>query len=275
MTPIEKRHPAAPPIALTIAGSDNSAGAGIQADLNAFGALGVYGLTAVTCVLAEAPGIVSAIQPIEPKIVREQIRLSFEAYPVGAVKTGMLFSREIIEAVSEELERRSPVKLVIDPVMVATSGTALLDAPALQAATQRLFKLATLITPNLDEVGKLLGRNIQDLSHMRQAGAELVERFGTSFLLKGGHLKSGEAIDLLCMGGKIVEFGAPRVAKVKTHGTGCTYSAAIAAGLAKGQTLELAVGEAKKFITEAIRNYLHWDHGHAGKGTDALNPLGL
>lgn len=275
MTPIEIRHPAAPPIALTIAGSDNSAGAGIQADLKAFGALGVYGLTAVTCVVAEAPGIVSVIQPIEPKIVREQIRLSFEAYPVAAVKTGMLFSREIIEAVSEELESKRPVQLVIDPVMVATSGTALLDEPALQAATQRLFTLATLITPNLDEAGKLLGRNIQNLSDMRLAGAELVERFGTSFLIKGGHLKSGEAIDLLFTRGKIFEFAAARVAKVKTHGTGCTYSAAITAGLAKGQTLELAVGEAKQFITEAIRNYLHWDHGRAGKGTDALNPLGF
>ena len=296
-----------PPVALSIAGSDNSAGAGIQADLKTFGALGVYGLTAITCVVAEVPGKVSALQPIDPAIVREQIRLCFQSFPVGAVKTGMLYSRAIIEAVCEELvlasslcdigERlelaggspsnrstNSPTAhsavatttaLVVDPVMVATSGDALLDASALEAYTQRLFKLATLITPNLDEVATLLGRRVydpsvpDDLSPIQEAGAELSERFGTAFLLKGGHLR-GDAIDFLFANGRVSEFTAPRVPDVKTHGTGCTYSAGIAAGLAKGYSLELSVGEAKEFVTRAIGNSLRWTDG-----SDALNHTGL
>ncbi len=272
-------------MALSIAGSDNSAGAGVQADLKTFGALGVYGLTAITCVVAEVPGKVSAIQAIDPQIVREQIRLSFEAYPVAAMKTGMLYSRAIIESVCDELEVRAGLavraggevragtevlNLVVDPVMVATSGTALLDAAALEVYTGRLFKLAALVTPNMDEVAVLIGRRIADLSGMREAGAELSERFGTAFLLKGGHLQSGDAIDLLFTGSEVVEFCAPRVPAVKTHGTGCTISAAIAAGLAKGFPLKTAVAEAKGFVTEAIRGHFHWDHG---RGTDALNHL--
>jgi len=255
-----------PPVALTIAGSDNSAGAGAQADLKTFGALGVYGLTAISCVVAEVPGKVTSIQPIEPRIVGEQIQLSFEAYPVAAVKTGMLHSKAIIEAVCDELESRRPL-LVVDPVMVATSGTALLDSAALESYTERLFKIATLITPNLDEVATLLGRKVSDLPSMREAGAELVARFGSAFLLKGGHLP-GEAVDLLFVADKIWEFSSPRIPNVKTHGTGCTYSAAITAGLAKGLPLEKAVAGAKEFVTGAIRNYFHWEQG---RGTDALN----
>lgn len=256
-------------MALSIAGSDNSAGAGIQADLKTFGALGVYGLTAIACVVAEVPGRVSAIQAIDPRIVREQIRLSFEAYPVAAVKTGMLYSREIIDAVCEELEDQRPPLLVIDPVMVATSGTALLDTAALEAYTDRLFRLASLITPNLDEVATLIGRKVSDLPGMREAGIELAQRFGTAFLLKGGHLP-GDAVDLLFAGKEVLEFSSPRVPNVKTHGTGCTYSAAITAGLAKGLPLDAAVREAKEFVTGAIRACFHWDHGN---GTDALNHL--
>ena len=253
-----------PPVALTIAGSDNSAGAGAQADLKTFGALGAYGLTAISCVVAEVPGKVSAIQAIDSGIVREQIRLSFEAYPVAAVKTGMLYSRPIIEAVCEELESRR-LLLVIDPVMVATSGTALIDSAALEAYTQRLFKIATLVTPNLDEVATLLGRKITELAEMREAGKELVERFGTAFLLKGGHLE-GDAVDLLFVGDQKWEFSSPRVAGIKTHGTGCTYSAAITAGLAKGLSLQHSVAEAKQFVTNAIWSYFRWDNG-----PDALN----
>jgi hydroxymethylpyrimidine/phosphomethylpyrimidine kinase len=258
----------APPVALTIAGSDNSAGAGAQADLKTFTAHGVYGLTAITCIVAEVPGKVSAIQPVEPRIVREQIRLSFAAYPVAAVKTGMLFSREIIGAVCDELEKNKPL-LVVDPVMVATSGDVLLKNDAVAAYTQRLFKQAALVTPNLDEVGALLGRPVASLAEMRDAGRELAEKFGVPFLLKGGHLRTGEATDLLFIGAEIHEFSAPFVPGVSTHGTGCTYSAAITAGLARGLGLKDAVAGAKQFVTHAISGFFRWQR--EGGTTDALN----
>src|SRR4051812_6433779 len=179
------------PVALSIAGSDNSAGAGAQADLKTMSALGVYGVTAITCVVAEVPGKVTAIQPIEPRIVAEQIRLLFEAFPIGAVKTGMLYSREIISTVADTLEEcfaGRPVPLVVDPVMVATSGDPLLQTDAIALYRERLFPHATLVTPNLDEVRTLLGRPITSLNEMRRAGSELAAQFATSFLIKGGHL---------------------------------------------------------------------------------------
>lgn len=266
--------PASPPVALTIAGSDNSAGAGAQADLKTFGALGVYGVTAITCIVAEVPGKVSAIQPVEERIVREQIRLSFEAYPVGAVKTGLLYSRPIIEAVCDTLEEifarsASRPALVVDPVMVATSGDALLKSDAVAVYAARLFKLATLVTPNLDEVRALLGRPIATVAEMKIAGHELVEKFGAPFLLKGGHLRGGEATDLLFNNGEMSEFTAPFVPGVATHGTGCTYSAAITAGLAKDLPLNRAIAEAKPFVTRAIATHFSWPRGEAA--TAALN----
>lgn len=251
-----------PPVALTIAGSDNSSGAGAQADLKTFSALGVYGLTAITCVVAEVPGRVSAIQPIDPKIVREQTRLSFEAYPVAAVKTGMLFSREIIETVCDELETRRPL-LVVDPVMIATSGDSLLKNDAVALYETRLFKLATLVTPNLDEARALLGRSISTLEEMRDAGRELADKFGVPFLIKGGHLRGERAVDLLFSDDNVRSFEAPFVYGVSTHGTGCTYSAAIAAGLARGLALPDAVGEAKHFVTRAIAHFFQWGPTHA------------
>ena len=252
-----------PPAALTIAGSDNSAGAGAQADLKTFGALGVYGLTAITCVVAEVPGRVSAIQAIEPGIVREQIRLSFEAFPVAAVKTGLLHSSAIIETVCDALEdlferQQGGPALVVDPVMVATSGDALLKSDAIAAYTGRLLKIANLVTPNLDEVCALLDRSVTTIDEMKTAGLELVEKFGVPFLLKGGHLRGNEATDLLFAGDEVREFTAPFVPGVATHGTGCTYSAAITAGLAKGLPLERAITEAKAFITRAIANHFSW-----------------
>src|SRR4051812_10087951 len=171
------------PVALSIAGSDNSAGAGIQADLKTMSALGVYGVTAVTCVVAEVPGKVSAIQPIEPRIVAQQIRLLFEAFPIGAIKTGMLYSSEIIEVVHETLveclakcPQRPPI--VIDPVMVATSGDALLKHGAVELYQKRLFPLATVITPNLDEVRTLLGKDVTNYEEMCDAAHELASTFG-------------------------------------------------------------------------------------------------
>ena len=266
--------PASPPVALTIAGSDNSAGAGAQADLKTFSALGVYGLTAITCVVAEVPGRVSAIQAAEPGIVREQIRLGFDAFPVAAVKTGLLHSRPVIEAVCDILEelfaRKTPRPfLVVDPVMVATSGDPLLKNDAVAVYADRLFKLASLVTPNLDEVRALLGRPVATVDEMQTAGRELAVKFGVPFLLKGGHLRGGGATDLLFAGGEVREFAAPFIRGVATHGTGCTYSAAITAGLAKGLPLERAIAEAKTFVTRAIANHFSWPRD--GSSTTALN----
>lgn len=263
------------PVALSIAGSDNSAGAGAQADLKTMSALGVYGLTAITCVVAEVPGKVSAIQAIEPRIVAEQIRLLFAAYPIGALKTGMLFSREIIATVCDTLDecfakcaQRPP--LVVDPVMVATSGDPLLQRDAIAIYRERLFPLATLITPNLDEVHTLLDRPVSSLDEMRRAGQELAVKYDRPFLIKGGHLRLDPAIDLLCEpGGAVREYSAPFVPEISTHGTGCTYAAGITAGLAKGLALPDAVDEAKRFLANAIAQYLRWEkNGHV---TDALH----
>ena len=257
-----------PPVALTIAGSDNSAGAGAQADLKTFTALGVYGLTALTCVVAEVPGKVSAIAPVPPEIVVEQVRLSLGAYPVGAVKTGMLHSRGVIEAVCDVLESVRPV-LVVDPVMIATSGAALLEPEGIDAYCNRLFPLASLVTPNLDEAALLWGRRVSSLPEMREAGRELCGRFHCAFLIKGGHLQ-GEAVDLLVTAeGTETEFAAPRVPGVVTHGTGCTLSAAITAGLAGGMPLADAIACAKQFVTRAIAQHYRWT-GANGE-THALN----
>jgi hydroxymethylpyrimidine/phosphomethylpyrimidine kinase len=257
-----------PPIALSIAGSDNSAGAGAQADLKTFSANGIYGLTAITCVVAEVPGKVSAIQPVTPEIVRKQIRLSFESFPVASVKTGMLFSAEIIAAVCDELDGRQ-LPLVVDPVMVATSGDSLVEPDAVALCRERLLPMATLITPNLDEAAALLGRKITSIEQMPGAGNELTELFGTAILLKGGHLQGKNALDLLFADNQVHKFTAPFVRDVQTHGTGCTYSAAIAAGLAQGLPLVTAIDNAKKFVTRAIREHFRWTQ--SGKDTDALN----
>ena len=262
------------PVVMSIAGSDNSAGAGVQADLKTFCALGTYGVTAITCVVAEVPGIVSAIQPIEPRIVAEQIRLLFDAFPIAAVKTGMLYSREIIEAVADALQSairnpQSAIPLVVDPVMIATSGDPLLREDAIALYRERLFPMANVITPNLDEAGVLLGRPLASLEEMRIAGQELAARFGTAILLKGGHLREAIATDLLFADGEMHEFSAPFVPGISTHGTGCTYSAAIAASLAKGSTLIDAVAAAKRFVTNAITSHLRWEND--GRKTDALH----
>lgn len=263
------------PVTLTIAGSDNSAGAGIQADLKTFSAIGVYGLTAVTCVVAEVPGKVTAIQPIEPRIVAEQIRLSFEAFPIAALKTGMLFSAEIIDAVCDTLNEvyagsaHRPF-LVVDPVMVASSGDLLLKPEAIALFTERLFPLADLITPNLDEVRTLLGRPVTSVPEMERAGAELVERYGCAFLLKGGHLREERATDILFLkNGARHAFSAPFVHGVSTHGTGCTTAAAITAYVGRGLPLPEAVERAKLYVTKAIRKLHRWP-SRVGM-TDALN----
>ncbi len=244
------------PVVLSIAGSDNSGGAGIQADLKTFTTLGVYGTTAVTCVVAEHPGRVLNITPIPPARVADQIRLVLEAFPVAAIKTGMLYSAEIIEAVTKALEPalKAGVPLVIDPVMVASSGKVLLKKDAIRALRQ-FIALATVVTPNRDETALLWGKPITSLPELDRAAVELARGFGgPSILAKGGHLRTGQAVDVLASPeGLLQNFQARRIPGVDPHGTGCTYSAAITAGLAKGLTLTEAVVLGKSFITRALR----------------------
>jgi hydroxymethylpyrimidine/phosphomethylpyrimidine kinase len=251
------------PVALTIAGSDSSSGAGIQADLKTFSAFGVYGLTALTCVVAETPGVVSQIEQVSVEMVRAQIDILLRSFPVAAIKTGLLFSGEIVSAVAQTLRAHAAktstvTPLVIDPVMVATSGDLLLRTDAIETYERDLFPLAALLTPNLGEAARLIGEPIADLPAMRKAGATLTKKYGVPILLKGGHLAGEEAVDLLFAGGDVIEFSAPFSRGIATHGTGCTYSAGIAAGIAKGLSLEEAVHSAKKFVTAAIAQYLAW-----------------
>ena len=256
------------PVALSVAGSDSSAGAGIQADLKTFSALGVYGLTAVTCVVAEIPGNVSRIEPVSAKIVSEQIEVLTKSFPIAAIKVGLLCCVDIVSAVSKtildfEKMAAARIPLVVDPVFVATGGDPLLEPAAIESYEKELFPLATLITPNLDEAERLVGTKINDRQSMHGAGKELQKRFGTGILLKGGHLADEHAVDILFANGKVTEFSALKVFGVATHGTGCTYSAAITAGLASGLSLEKAVGQAKKFVTESIRTHFQWGNLHA------------
>ncbi len=247
------------PVALTIAGSDSSAGAGIQADLKTFSALNVYGLNAVTCVVAETPGKVLRIQPVDLEMVRAQIEVLAKNFPIAAIKTGLLFSAGIISTVARtilDLGLRVPV--VVDPVITATGGDPLLEPGAIEAYEKELFPLASLITPNLDEASQLLGGKVSDRKSMERAGKELKEKFKTSVLLKGGHLKGENALDLLFVDERVVEFSARFVRDVATHGTGCTYSAAITAELAKGASLPDATARAKAFVTKCISSRLRW-----------------
>jgi len=262
------------PVALSIAGSDSSAGAGIQADLKTFSALGVYGLTAVTCIVAEIPGKVSRIEPVSAKIVGEQIEVLTKNFQIAAMKTGLLCSAEIVSAVAKALRHRArmfatQIPLVIDPIIVATGGDRLLEEAAIETYKKELFPLANLITPNLDEAEQLLGTGIKDRQSMHRAGKELEKKFGTAILLKGGHLVDDYAVDLLFVDGKVIEFSAPFVRGVATHGTGCTYSAAITAGLAKGLSLEEAITQAKKFVTNSIARHFRW-RSHFGGTVQAL-----
>jgi hydroxymethylpyrimidine/phosphomethylpyrimidine kinase len=263
-------HFSSPPVALTIAGSDCSGGAGLQADLKTFSALGVFGLTAATCVVSETANVVEEVFPLPPELVAGQVSLLSRSFPLGAVKTGMLFSAPHIEAVVEALSGVE-CPLVVDPVMMASTGDPLVEPAAIELYRRLLLPRATLATPNLDEASVLLdGRKIERAG-LAAAAVELAERYGTAFLLKGGHLRDGRATDILARPGKgrIETFEADFIKGVTTHGTGCTYSAAIAAGLAKGLPLGGAVAAAKEFITTAIARGHSWA-GSAGR-IGALN----
>ncbi|MEM6820859.1 MAG: bifunctional hydroxymethylpyrimidine kinase/phosphomethylpyrimidine kinase [Verrucomicrobiota bacterium] len=248
-----KKSEASIPVGLTIAGSDNSGGAGIQADLKTMTSLGIYGCSAVTCVVAEHPGTVKNITSIPTQRVLDQVQLTFEAFPVAAMKTGMLFSRSIIECLSTWREKqRRRVPLVVDPVMVATSGGLLLKKTAIRALQEKWIPLASCVTPNLYEAEVLLGYKILSEGEAEQAARDSWQRWQVPFLIKGGHLAGRQAIDFLYDGKKMTRLSSPRVARVKTHGTGCTYSAALMSYLAAGSGLLEAARNAKVFVSKAI-----------------------
>lgn len=241
------------PCALTIAGSDSGGGAGIQADLKTFASLDVHGTTAITCLTAQNPAGVRGIQACQPRMVRAQIEAVFEQLPPAALKTGMLYSAGIIWAVEEALQGRRKAPLVVDPVMVATSGAALLRPEAMRALCSLMLPRATLITPNLDEARILTGRKLESVEELRQAARELHEQYGCAALVKGGHLRGlKSAVDIFYDGREELLLEAPFVRGLSTHGTGCTYSAAITAYLARGLALPRAVALAKEYITQAI-----------------------
>lgn len=258
------------PIALTIAGSDSGGGAGLQADLQTFAALGVHGTTAITCLTAQNPRGVSGIQAATPKVVRQQIEAVFAELTPGACKTGMLYSTAIIREVARFFESGQRPPLIVDPVMVATSGATLLKPAAIRALCDDLLPCAALVTPNLDEAQLLLGVKIRDEEGLRAAARALVQRFGCAALVKGGHLKgTREAVDIYYDGRTELLLTAPFVRGVSTHGTGCTYAAAIAACCAHGAELPAAVTRAKEFITAAIAGSRRIGRGHFALGWES------
>ena len=240
------------PVALTIAGSDSGGGAGLQADLKTFAALRVHGTSVVTCITAQNPVRVSSVEPCTPQIVRRQLEAVFDELPPGAAKTGMLYSEQIILQVARFLNRHR-VPLVVDPVMVATSGARLLRPAAVRVLRAKLLPLATLITPNLDEAETLLNVRLSSVEDLRFAAKALHALFGSAVLVKGGHLRGlREAADVFFDGSEELLLTAPFIQNVKTHGTGCVYSGAITAFLARGLSLPEAVARAKNFVTQAI-----------------------
>ena len=244
-------------VALTIAGSDSGGGAGIQADLKTFAALGVHGASAIACLTAQNPKRVLAVEPCSPKMLRQQIEAVFEELNPAAVKTGMLFTAQNISVVAKFFSDSKlgikKLKLVVDPVMVSTSGARLLQSAAEKILRQKLLPLAALVTPNLDEAEILAEQKISSPEDLRFAARDIHSRYGCAVLVKGGHLKNSRmAIDVFFDGETELLLSAPFVKGVSTHGTGCTYSAAICAALALGHGLPHAVEIGKNFITAAI-----------------------
>jgi hydroxymethylpyrimidine/phosphomethylpyrimidine kinase len=257
-------------VALTIAGSDSGGGAGIQADLRTFAAHGVHGTCAITAVTAQNSVEVTDWAALAPALVVKQIETVAADMEVAAVKTGMLANAEIVAAVAETVARLRLPHLVVDPVMAAKGGHRLLTPEAERALIERLFPRAAVVTPNLPEAEALLGRTIADVAAMRVAARALIERGARAVVVKGGHLE-GDAVDVFDDGRETFELRAERIATSHTHGTGCTFSAAIAARLALGDPLPDAVRGAKAYLTEAIRGGYAVGRGHGP--VDHLHPL--
>ncbi len=259
------------PVALTIAGSDSSGGAGIQADLKTFSALGVYGASVLTALTAQNTVGVQAVELVPPAFVAAQMTSVLSDLDVGAIKTGMLANTAIIETVVAELRSHASLPVVVDPVMVATSGDSLLAPEAVDAVRRLLIPQAVLITPNLPEAAKLLGGSIAETEADARAQLEQLAKLGSSaVLLKGGHGAGRDAVDLLFCNGKVTRLASERIATNNTHGTGCTLSAAIAALLARGAPLEDAVARAKTYVHRAIAAAANIALGHGAGPVDHL-----
>lgn len=235
---------------LTIAGSDSGGGAGIQADLKVFSALGTYGMSVITAITAQNTLGVTVVQDVDSNVVKAQIDAVFSDIRVDAVKIGMVSNHEIMKVITESLQQYQPEHVVIDPVMVAKSGDSLLKNESISTLRDVLLPQATVITPNLPEAEVLLGQKISSIEEMRVAARELADQFRSHVLLKGGHLK-GEAVDVLSTG---CEFHCPRLDTPHTHGTGCSLSSAIASYLALGEPLETAIAKAKEYVFQAIKH---------------------
>ncbi len=250
------------PVALTIAGSDSGGGAGIQADLKTFQAFGVFGTSALTAITAQNTLGVTAVHPVPVTVVLAQIEAVATDLPPGAVKSGMLATAELVGAVAGAVESHGFERYVLDPVMVATSGDRLLDIDAEAAVRDLLLPLCAVVTPNLHEAGILTGRPVETVDAMRRSARELVELGAGAALVKGGHLPSGEALDLLWDGTEERTWRRRRIETRHTHGTGCTLSAAVAAGLARGLDTAEAVGLAVDFVVRAIADAPGLGKGH-------------
>ena len=255
------------PVALTIAGSDSGGGAGIQADLKTFAALGVHGTSAITAITAQNTVDVTEIFELPIEIVVAQINAIVTDLDVAAAKTGMLASSNIIEAVARAIEEAGIRNLVVDPVMVAKGGAKLLRDEAIDTLRARLLPLAAVLTPNLPETEVILGRQVRSIAERRQAARELVALGPRAVVVKGGHARA-DVTDVYCDGSDMVELPGLRVATLNTHGSGCVFSAAIAAGLAKGLGPLAAVRQAKEFVSGAIEHSLEIGHGHG-----PVNPM--
>ena len=251
------------PIALSIAGSDSSGGAGIQADLKTFAAFGVYGASVITALTAQNTSGVSGIHQVPAEFVTAQIDAVFSDLAVGAVKIGMVAHPPVIDAIVAGLHRWAPKHVVLDPVMVATSGDRLLATEAVDALRTRLIPLASVITPNLPEAAALLDEGVAvDEAAVEKQGRRLLAMGCKAVLIKGGHGEGAESIDYLVDSSGVTVLAAPRIATKNTHGTGCSLSSAIAAGLAKGEDMESAVRKAKAFVSAAIAAADRFSVGH-------------
>lgn len=258
-----------PPFVLTIAGSDPSAGAGIQADLKTFAANGVHGLTAVTAVTAQSPGEFDALQAVDPALLDSQLARLVSLGPIAAAKTGLLATAANVEVCADFFSRRPGLPLVVDPVLRASAGATLLDKNGQKLLQERLLGLATLITPNLPEAETLLGKTLDTREAFESAPREIAERYGCDTLVKGGHfLGTTQVTDAAWIDGQTLLFSRNRLEAPDLHGTGCTLSAAIAARLALGEDLESAIRLARDYLHAAIREHHAW--GESG-GEAALN----
>lgn len=248
--------------ALTIAGSDSGAGAGIQADLKTFAALGVYGTSAITAITAQNTVGVTQVQALQPKLVAAQIDAVISDIGAHALKTGMLADAAIIKAVTGKIREHRLKNLVVDPVMVATSGDLLIEKNAVAALRAMLIPLAAVVTPNIPEAEELTGLKLRTAKDIEEAARRITAIGARTVVIKGGH-RQGPALDLFFDGKKFRALRAPRIRTRNTHGTGCTFSAAIAAYLAKGESLENAIALAKRYITAAIRASFTIGAGHS------------